>query len=141
VSSVLAGPTEEVGLPDRVQLPGAIADVMAVLWAIDLLALPSRSEGFPSLHREAMACGMACGSETKAATKRPRGGDALMSRRCRGRPSTFETLLFSLHRVAQAPRPASLGSSGINPNRQTTRSSTNRTRGRVRYGHSPGPIP
>lgn len=57
---VLAGLIAELGLRDRVRLLGVVADVVPVLSAIDVLALSSRTEAFPIVLGEAMACGVPC---------------------------------------------------------------------------------
>jgi glycosyltransferase involved in cell wall biosynthesis len=47
---------EEEGIADRVIFAGEVKDVTSVLWASDLLCLPSRREGVPRVVMEAMAC-------------------------------------------------------------------------------------
>ena len=51
---------ERWGIGDRFILAGASADVPAIMNALDLHVLPSRSESLPVAVMEAMACGTAC---------------------------------------------------------------------------------
>jgi glycosyltransferase involved in cell wall biosynthesis len=48
-----------LGLDGRVLMPGFVKDTHTVLSQTDLFVLPSRSEGFPNVLCEAMACGVA----------------------------------------------------------------------------------
>lgn len=47
------------GMGDRVVFAGEVKDVTSLLWASDLLCLPSRREGVPRVVMEAMACRLA----------------------------------------------------------------------------------
>jgi glycosyltransferase involved in cell wall biosynthesis len=48
----------ELGLTDRVQLPGVVIDPYPVLRSSDMFVMASRFEGFPYALLEAMACGL-----------------------------------------------------------------------------------
>jgi len=51
---------EDAGIRGRVQLLGRRSDVPELLAALDVLASPSRTEGFPQVIGEAMLCGVPC---------------------------------------------------------------------------------
>ncbi|MDF1553860.1 MAG: glycosyltransferase [Deferrisomatales bacterium] len=50
---------EELGVTDRLQLPGRVEDIPAFLNGLDLFVLSSDSEQHPNALNEAMACGVA----------------------------------------------------------------------------------
>ena len=50
---------KEVGVGERVQMPGIVLDVRPTLTDSDVFVLSSRFEGFPNALVEAMACGLA----------------------------------------------------------------------------------
>jgi glycosyltransferase involved in cell wall biosynthesis len=56
----LSRPIDELGLRGHVRLLGLRRDVAALLSAIDVLASSSRTEAFPLVLGEAMACGIVC---------------------------------------------------------------------------------
>jgi glycosyltransferase involved in cell wall biosynthesis len=59
-NEALAGQLDRLGLRARVRLLGVRNDVPTVLSALDVLVSSSRSEGFPQILGEAMACGIPC---------------------------------------------------------------------------------
>jgi glycosyltransferase involved in cell wall biosynthesis len=60
--AALAAQAARLGIAERVTFAGRLApeDIRARLYAADLFALPSRSEGMPLALMEAMACAMPC---------------------------------------------------------------------------------
>lgn len=54
----LAAEISRRGLDDMVCMPGQVKDVRALLWALDVFAMPSLSEGLGVALLEAMACGV-----------------------------------------------------------------------------------
>ncbi len=56
-AATLRAQNEAAGVADLVRLVG-VADARQVLWATDILTLPSRREGFPTVIIEAMFCGI-----------------------------------------------------------------------------------
>jgi glycosyltransferase involved in cell wall biosynthesis len=54
----LAGRIDQLGLADRVQLPGNIPDLRRLMLAADIFVLSSLWEGLPLVLLEAMACGL-----------------------------------------------------------------------------------
>jgi glycosyltransferase involved in cell wall biosynthesis len=56
----LATLAAELGLANRVQFLGHVADIAAFLRSLDVFALPSDSEAHPNALLEAMACGLPC---------------------------------------------------------------------------------
>lgn len=57
--SALEKQCKNLGLQERVKMPGLMVNVQAALEQADLFVLPSRFEGFPNALCEAMACGVA----------------------------------------------------------------------------------
>ncbi len=54
----LAAHVQRLGLGDKVRMLGHVADARALLWALDIFAMPSLKEGLGVALLEAMACGM-----------------------------------------------------------------------------------
>jgi glycosyltransferase involved in cell wall biosynthesis len=54
----LAAEIRRLGLGGAVRMVGRIADARAILWALDIFAMPSLSEGLGVALLEAMACGL-----------------------------------------------------------------------------------
>jgi glycosyltransferase involved in cell wall biosynthesis len=59
-NSVLSSLIDDLAIRARVRLLGLRRDVASVLSAMDVLALPSRTEAFPNVLGEAMACQVPC---------------------------------------------------------------------------------
>ena len=59
-NSELMGLVRELGVGDGVFLLGELADTARLMAALDILCLPSSSEGFPNVVGEAMACAVPC---------------------------------------------------------------------------------
>ena len=68
----------EMGLSDRIHLPGSISDVAEAIYKASVFVLSSNSEGMPNTLMEAMALGLPCIS-----TDCPCGGPAELI--CHGR--------------------------------------------------------
>lgn len=52
--------SRQLGMEDRVDLPGWVDDVPGFLHSLDAFVLPSRTEAHPNALIEAMACGLPC---------------------------------------------------------------------------------
>jgi glycosyltransferase involved in cell wall biosynthesis len=67
---------DDLGLADRVELPGVVPGPAAALRDADIFVLPSRYEGFPNALCEAMACGIpVVASDTGAVSEIVRDGE------------------------------------------------------------------
>ena len=91
----------DLGLDDRVRLPGWSEDVGAALPAYDVLVLPRRSEGWPLSIVEAMLAGLPVvatpvGSVAEAVERRARPG-------CWCRAATSRALAAALRRLRDEP--------------------------------------
>ncbi len=92
----------DLGVADRVHLPGVVDDVRPTLESSDIFVLSSRFEGFPNALVEAMACGTAV-----IATRCPSGPEDIVTDGVDGLlvpTDRADAIATSLHRLATDER-------------------------------------
>jgi len=95
----------ELGLADRVEMPGFVRDIRPWLARADLFALPSRYEGLPAVVLEAMAADLpVVATDCFAAARELIGG----ARVCAIAPADPAGFAAALDSVLAQPRPADL---------------------------------